>query len=261
MPKSEAPATPQGNPNHSLPPIERARDVKIQLETHTKPNPESFVPPPPQAEANAAMRSQESQRAAEMDFRKSLQGNREDRARIQHEQLNNVLAAQRGPAPRPTNGTPGAITDAEKAAIRERLAKNKSGLETEEIKVDAKISQAANLLVNHMRSLSAQWNAQIEALKLERGLRDDQVALSLMAATLENGQHLLMPLDHPYFMNGFKAGGSNFECVICGKVQPRRIAGQNPFCAPPWHDGVVKHCAEKFRALSQEEQQELLSLA
>jgi hypothetical protein len=242
----DTPTTPQGNPGHGLDAVTHVDPARLPVDRVIDKPPQGteFVPPDRSYEVKVARLSKEAERAAEMGAR-----GRVEKAAVN---LNNVINP---PKPQAAIAAP---TAEELDAIRARISPAAKNGDTP---VEPELLSAVRMILNKFRSLSADWGNKIDVMKSERRMRDDQVVLALMAYTLDAGQHMNIPLDHPYFMDNYKSAGSNFECLMCGTVQSRKYPGQPPLCAPPWEDGIVKQCAPRFRALTQTEQAELLSIA
>lgn len=119
---------------------------------------------------------------------------------------------------------------------------------------DSEVRAAAVALLRKMESLSHEWEQRIDALRIERRMRDDQIALMLIARSLDSPDYLETPSDHPYFSESFAPAGTAFHCVVCGKIQSMAYPGQRPLCV----DGT-NVCANRYNSLSPEDQQELLS--
>ena len=146
------------------------------------------------------------------------------------------------------------MSEAERDAIRERALERTEKATKASAQVDFTLAGACSILVAKMQTLSTEWGARIEAMKLERHMRDDQICLALMAHTLDQGAHMQVPADHEYFGEGFKPAGSSFLCLVCGNPGERKYPGMPPFCK--------SECANCFRAnFSAEEQKEILEAA
>jgi hypothetical protein len=155
---------------------------------------------------------------------------------------------------KPTPALAPVMSEAERDAIRERALSNTTNAAPAPAQVDFNFAGACSILVQKMQSLSTEWGGRIEAMKLERHLRDDEICIALMARTLDQGEHMTVSPDHPYFSQGFKAVGSSFLCLTCGNAAERKYPGQPPFCR--------NECAGRFRAnFSAEEQKEILKAA
>lgn len=118
------------------------------------------------------------------------------------------------------------------------------------------LADCAHRLLEHFRSLSEEWKARIDALRVERSLDTLNCVVSLMAYTLDSGNAMIIPLDHPAFQQGFTPAGTNFSCIMCAKPQSRLYQGQPPLCSD-----AGSRCPTKFYSLSKEDQTELLALA
>jgi hypothetical protein len=137
--------------------------------------------------------------------------------------------------------------------LLERVRSGKVVAVADPAPVDLALAGAAHLLVNRLASLSAEWGAKVESMRVERGLRDDQICFALMANSLDSNQHMIVPADHPYFHESFKAAGTNFNCLICDEPGSRKYPGQPPLCG--------NKCANQFYKLPESDRQELLEAA
>lgn len=161
----------------------------------------------------------------------------------------NAIEGRKNPVP-----TLMLMSEAERDLIRERALERTEEATKASTQVDFTLAGACSILVAKMQTLSTEWGARIEAMKLERHMRDDQICLALMAHTLDQGAHMQVPADHEYFGEGFKPAGSSFICLVCGSAGERRYPGMPPFCK--------SECANKFRSnFSAEEQKEILEAA
>lgn len=210
----------------SLPPA--AEGVPANVELH---------PPSPALEAEMAQRS----KAAELKARQAML-NPTARQTPPLLAKANTIAPPKAEAPTPE----------EIAAIKTRVREH-SNPSREEFKVEAPLAAAADLIYNKLASMSMEWGQKLDAMKVERGLRRDQIVFALIANTLDTNMHMVVPADHAYFSTEFKAGGTNFNCVICDTPQSRLYPGQPPICV-----SADNKCANKFYALASEDRKELL---
>jgi hypothetical protein len=148
-----------------------------------------------------------------------------------------------------------APTKEEIAVIKER-AREHSNPTRGEFYVEPTLAAAADLIYNKLGSMSMEWQQKLDAMKVERGLRRDQIVFALIANSLDTNQHMIVPADHAYFSVEFKAGGTNFNCVICDQPQSRSYPGQPPVCV-----SADNKCANRFHAMPSEDQKELLEAA
>ncbi len=199
-----------------------------------------LAPPPPALEAEMAQRS----KAAELAARQAM---RADTTRVVP-----PLIAKANSSPPPKIEVP---APEEVAAIKAR-AREHSNPAREEFKIEAPLAAAANLIYDKLASMSMEWGQKLDAMKVERGLRRDQIVFALIANSLDTNMHMVIPADHAYFSTEFKAGGTNFNCLICDTPQSRLYPGQPPICV-----SADNKCAMKFHALPAEDQKELLEAA
>jgi len=197
-------------------------------------------PPAPALEAEMAMRTKASEAQARAAMRTQTQ-------RIPPP----LVAKSNATPPAPVEAPTGAELESIKARLRER-----SNPSTGEFKVDPPLSAACNLIYDKVCSMSGEWSQKLDAMKVERGLRKDQIVCALVANSLDLNMHMTIPADHAYFTEAHKPGGTNFTCVICDQPQSRAYAGQPPLCV-----SADNRCATKFYALSKEDQKELLEAA
>ena len=77
-----------------------------------------------------------------------------------------------------------------------------------------------------------------------------------MAYTLDSGNAMIIPLDHPAFQSGFTPAGTNYNCVMCDKPGSRLYQGQPPLCTE-----AGSKCPTRFYAMSLDDQKEILEAA
>lgn len=212
-----------------LPPASESVPANVELQ-----------PPAPALEAEMAMRTKASQKAAQ------------NAMLTQTQRIPPPLIARSSGTPAPKIEPP---TADELNQIKARV-KEHSNPAKGEFKVDAPLSAACNLIYDKICSMSGEWGQKLDAMRVERGLRKDQIVYALVANTLDLNMHMTIPADHPYFTENFKPGGTNFNCIICNEPQSRAYPGQPPLCVT-----ADNKCANKFHALAAEDQKELLEAA
>lgn len=235
MPKQDhGPSTPQGKPAETIAPVTHAEITALPVETQpdTLPSREiEFVPPSEDVKIQVARETMMSSKAAEAAMKRGT-------PLVQPEINLNKINGQ-APAAPPT------VVQKPSIDIQQIRANF-----TPKASDDGSLDAAASLLVRRLCGLSAEWGAKIEAMRLERHLRDDQICFALMANTLDTGQYMAVPADHPYFHENFKVAGSSFLCIVCGAAASRKYPGQPPLC------GNV--CANQFHQLPEKDQREML---
>ncbi len=203
-----------------------------------KPANVEVLAPPPALEAEMAQRSKAAELAARQSMGKT--------ARVTAPKLATATT------PPPPTAAP---TPEEIVAIKAR-AHEHSNPSRGEFYVEPTLAAAADLIYNKLGSMSMEWQQKLDAMKIERGLRRDQIVFALTANSLDTNQHMIVPADHAYFSVEFKAGGTNFNCIICDTPQSRLYPGQPPVCV-----SADNKCANKFHAMPAEDQKELLEAA
>lgn len=201
-------------------------------------NVEMVVPPPKALEAEMAQRSKAAELAARQAIGKT--------GRVTPPKLANATT----PPPAVEPPTPEEI-----AEIKGRVREHSNPIRGE-FYVEPSLAAAADLIYNKLGSMSMEWQQKLDAMKVERGLRRDQIVFALIANSLDTNQHMIVPADHAYFSVEFKAGGTNFNCVICDQPQSRSYPGQPPICV-----SADNKCANRFHAMPAEDQKELLEAA
>ena len=217
-------------------------DLK-KLPTAAEPKPANveIEAPPPALEAEMAARSKAASLAAQQAMREPSTKRQTPPA---------LLRANTAPPPPP----PPVSTD-ELAVIKQR-AREYSNPSRGEFKVEAPLAAACSLIYDKIGSMSAEWGQKLDAMRIERGLRRDQIVCALIANSLDTNMHMVIPADHPYFSENFRPGGTNFNCIMCGSPQSRSYPGQPPICISP-----DNKCANRFNALPDEDKKELLEAA